>query len=59
MSYDRIEGAEGNEAALAWEKVAHAEVGSEERKRLRDTLMAYCKQDTLAMARLLEVLQAA
>jgi predicted RecB family nuclease len=59
MSYDGMEVAEGNEAGLAWEKMVHAEVGSEERKRLRDALLAYCKQDTLAMARLLEVLQAA
>jgi hypothetical protein len=38
--------------------MVQAEVGSEERKRLKDALLAYCKQDTLAMARLLEVLQA-
>ena len=48
--------AEGNEAGLAWEKMVHAEVESEERKRLRDALLAYCRQDTLAMAKLLEVL---
>jgi len=40
-------------------KMLHAEAGSEERKRLRDALLAYCKQDTLAMVRMLEVLQAA
>jgi hypothetical protein len=38
--------------------MVHAEVGSEERKRLKGALLAYCKQNTLAMARLLEVLQA-
>jgi hypothetical protein len=59
MSYDSMEVAEGNEAGLAWEKMAHAEAGSEERTRLRDALLAYCKQDTLAMVRLLEVLRAA
>jgi hypothetical protein len=48
--------AEGNEAGLAWEKMVHAEVGSEERRRLREALLAYCRQDTLAMAKLLEVL---
>jgi CRISPR/Cas system-associated exonuclease Cas4 (RecB family) len=56
MSYDGMEVAEGNEAGLAWEKMIHAEAGSEERKKLRDALVAYCKQDTLAMLRLLEVL---
>jgi CRISPR/Cas system-associated exonuclease Cas4 (RecB family) len=59
MSYEGMEVAEGDEAGLAWEKMVHAEVGSEERKRLRDALLAYCKQDTLAMVRLLEVLPGA
>jgi hypothetical protein len=36
-----------------------AEVGSEERNKLKDALLAYCKQDTLGMVRLLEVLQGA
>jgi hypothetical protein len=35
--------------------MVHAEV-SEERKRLRGALLAYCERDTLAMGRLLEVL---
>jgi hypothetical protein len=35
------------------------EVDSAERKRLREALLAYCKQDTLAMVRLLEVLREA
>jgi len=56
MSYDGMEVAEGNAAGIAWEKMVHAEVGSEERKKHRDDLLAYCKQDTLAMVRLLEVL---
>ena len=59
MSYDGMEVAEGNDAGLAWEKMLHAEAGSEERRRLRDALLAYCKQDTLAMVRLLEVHSAA
>ena len=56
MSDDGMEVSEGNEAGRAWEKMVHAEPGSEERKRLRDALLAYCKQDTLAMAKLLGVL---
>jgi len=48
-----MEVAEGNEAGLAWEKMVHAEVGSEERRRLREALLAYCRQDTLAMSKLL------
>ena len=50
---------EGSEAGLAWEKMVRAEAGSDERRKLRDDLLAYCKQDTLAMVRLLEVLRAA
>ena len=56
MTYEGMEVAEGNQAGLAWEKMLHAEVGSEERRGLRDALLAYCKQDTLAMAQLVEVL---
>jgi hypothetical protein len=59
MSYDGMEVAEGNDAGLAWEKMVHAEAGTEERRRLKEALLAYCRQDTLAMVRLLEVLQAA
>jgi hypothetical protein len=58
MSYDGMEVAEGNEAGLAWERMVHAEAGSEERRSLRIALLAYCKQDTLAMARLIDVLRA-
>jgi hypothetical protein len=36
--------------------MAYAEAGSEGRQKDRDDLLAYCKLDTLAMARLLEVL---
>jgi hypothetical protein len=59
MSYDGMEVAEGTEAGLAWEKMIDGEVDSAERKRLREALLAYCKQDTLAMVRLLEVLREA
>jgi hypothetical protein len=56
MSYDGMEVAEGNDAGFAWKKMLHAEVGSEDRSQLRDALLAYCKQGTLAVAKLLEVL---
>jgi hypothetical protein len=36
--------------------MVRAEGGSDERRKLRGDLLAYCKQDTLAMVRLLEVL---
>jgi hypothetical protein len=39
--------------------MVHSEAGGDERRKLRDDLLAYCKQDTLAMVRLLEVLRSA
>jgi hypothetical protein len=59
MTYDGMEVAEGNEAGLAWERAIHGQVDDEEKGRLRTALLAYCKQDTLAMVRLLEVLREA
>ncbi|MGA2610709.1 MAG: DUF2779 domain-containing protein [Terriglobia bacterium] len=58
MSYDGMEVAEGSDAGPAWEKMIHGEVDSAERKRLHEALLTYCRQDTLAMVRLLEVLAA-
>jgi predicted RecB family nuclease len=58
MSYDDMEVAEGSEAGLAWEKMIRGQVDAAERNRLREALLAYCKQDTLAMVRLREVLAA-
>jgi len=59
MTYEGMGVSDGAEAGLAWEKMLRAEAGGEERKKLRSDLLAYCKQDTLAMVRLLEVLRAA
>jgi hypothetical protein len=59
MTYDGMAVSQGSEAGLAWEKMVRAEAGSNERRKLRADLLAYCKQDTLAMVRLLEVLRAA
>ena len=53
---DAVKDETSNETGLAWEKIVHVEAGSEERKTLRDALRAYCKQDMLAMVRLLEAL---
>jgi CRISPR/Cas system-associated exonuclease Cas4 (RecB family) len=56
MTYEGMDVAEGSQAGLVWEKMVRAEGGSDERRKLRGDLLAYCKQDTLAMVRLLEVL---
>jgi len=59
MTYKGMEVAEGNEAGLAWERMIHGQIDEAEKRQLRTALLAYCKQDTLAMVRLLEVLRAA
>ncbi len=56
MTYEGMEVAEGSQAGLKWEKMLHTEAGSQVRSQLRDALLAYCKQDTLAMVKLLDVL---
>jgi predicted RecB family nuclease len=58
MSYDDMEVSEGSVAGLVWEKMIRGQVDAAERDRLREALLAYCKQDTLAMVRLREVLAA-
>ena len=58
MTYEGMAVSDGAEAGLAWEKMLCAETGGEERKKLRSDLLAYCRQDTLAMVRLLEILRA-
>jgi hypothetical protein len=59
MSYEGMEVSEGSEAGLTWEKMMCDQVDATERNRLREALLAYCKQDTLAMVRLLDVLRSA
>ncbi len=59
MTYEGMGVSDGAEAGLAWERMLRAHAGSKERQKLRSDLLAYCKQDTLAMVRLLEVLRAA
>jgi hypothetical protein len=50
--------AEGSDAGLAWEKMLQCALESAERRRLRGALLAYCKQDTLALVRLVDILRA-
>ncbi len=57
MTYEGMEVAEGAQAGSAWDKMIRGQIDDPERKRLRQALLAYCKQDTLALARLLDSLQ--
>ncbi|MGH9326943.1 MAG: DUF2779 domain-containing protein [Terriglobia bacterium] len=59
LSYRGMLVAEGGEAGLAWERIVRGNLASDERNRLRAALLAYCEQDTLALARLLDVISRA
>jgi hypothetical protein len=56
MSYDTLEISDGGMAMEAWHLMCAAE-SAKELATLRRNLLAYCEQDTLAMVRLLEVLE--
>jgi len=56
MTYDGMEVSQGDEAGVAWERMVGGGVGTAERIRIRDALLAYCGQDTVAMLRVLEQL---
>jgi hypothetical protein len=53
-----MEVSHGGEAGLAWEKLIRSQLDPAERRRLKDALLAYCRQDTLAMVKILERLRA-
>ena len=57
MTYEGMEVAEGAQAGLAWDKMVRGQIDDAERKRLREALLAYCRQDTVALARLLDRLR--
>jgi Domain of unknown function(DUF2779) len=57
MTYDGMEVAHGGEAGLAWEQMIRGELSPTDRQRLKDALLAYCRQDTLAMVKILERLR--
>jgi hypothetical protein len=56
-SYEGMEVSHGGEAGLAWDQMVRGNLDLEERRRLKAALLVYCRQDTLAMAKILEVLR--
>ena len=58
MTYEGMAVSEGEEAGLAWEKMIRGQVSEQEKQGLRNALLEYCSQDTLAMVRLLDFLAA-
>jgi hypothetical protein len=57
MSYEGMDVADGAQAGVVWETMIHGQLGESEKKKAREGLLAYCRQDTLAMAKLLQVLR--
>jgi predicted RecB family nuclease len=56
MSYKDMEVANGQEAGLAWESLGRGGLDSGEPDRIRKALLDYCRQDTLAMVKLVDTL---
>jgi predicted RecB family nuclease len=57
MAYENLEVANGMAAGLAWAQLIAVGTPLTEKARLRQALLSYCEQDTLALARLVEVLR--
>jgi uncharacterized protein DUF2779 len=56
MTYAGMEVAEGQGAGLAWESLVRGGLVEIEREKIRNALLDYCGQDTLAMVKLTEKL---
>jgi predicted RecB family nuclease len=57
MTYAEMDVADGNQAGVAWEKLVRGGLDAGYRNHLTHALLAYCGQDTLAMAKLVEFLR--
>jgi hypothetical protein len=58
LSYDGLAVAKGDAASLAFDRLSRDEMEEAERQALRSGLEEYCRLDTLAMVRILDVLRA-
>jgi hypothetical protein len=57
MSYEGMAVANGQDAGLAWDSIVRGHLDCGERDRIRNALLAYCGQDTLALVRLTSALR--
>jgi predicted RecB family nuclease len=57
MTYKTLEVAEGTAAGLAWARLIQPTAPLVEKYRLKKALLEYCKQDTLALAKLFDVVR--
>jgi predicted RecB family nuclease len=58
MSYESMAVANGQDAGLTWESLVRGRLDESERERTKKALLDYCRQDTLALVRILEMLRA-
>ena len=56
MSYEGLDVAEGMQAGIIWGRFVHPATPSEEKTQLKMELLDYCGQDTLGLARIVEML---
>ena len=52
MDYESLGIQEGSEASSEYLRMIDPSVSSEEREKIKEDLLAYCGQDTLAMVRI-------
>ena len=58
MTYDTMDVGDGTAAGLAWDEMVRGGVEVSKRQRLKSALLQYCRQDTLAMVKILEHMRA-
>ena len=56
MTYEGMGVSDGDQAGVVWDAMIHGRFSEHEKKKVKQDLFAYCRQDTLAMVRLVEVL---
>jgi predicted RecB family nuclease len=57
MTYAGMEVADGTDAGLAWESLIRGGLDQDEHQRIRKGLLEYCRQDTLALVKIVATLR--
>jgi hypothetical protein len=57
LTYEALEVSEGTAAGLTWARLLDSATPAAVKSHLKQALLEYCKQDTLALAKLIEVLR--
>jgi predicted RecB family nuclease len=57
LTYEGMEVGNGQDAGLAWKSLIRGTWDQAEHERLREALLDYCRQDTLALVKVLEKLR--